>query len=194
MEKTCKLKDGTTVIIRSLTESDIDRSFSFFSGLSRDDIAYLRVDVTKRDVVAQRLRNDELRLTKRLAAWIDDEIVADGAIELSRHGWEKHIAELRLMVADRYQRLGIGMLMAEELYLLAAKEKVEEMIVKLMAPQQQARKIFERLGFHRDVIVKNYLKDVRGRKQDMLLMRCNLDRLWKELEGYFQETEKLERH
>ena len=74
------------------------------------------------------------------------------------------------------------------------KEKVEAIIVKLMAPQVEARKIFSRLGFQEGVVLKNYVKDVRGMKQDLLIMRCNLDALWKELEGSFNEEEKLETH
>ncbi|MBU2646836.1 GNAT family N-acetyltransferase [bacterium] len=194
MEKRCKLLDGREVIIRSAKESDADKSFAFFQSLNADERAYLRVDVSDRRVVEQRLGNRGLRDTKRLVALLDDEIVADGAIELNSAGWESHIAELRLLVADTVQRKGLGMLMAEELYLLAAKEKVEEIIVKLMAPQKEAKKIFTRLGFHEEAVLKNYVKDVRGMKQDLLIMRCNLDALWKELESYFNESENLERH
>ncbi len=194
MEKQCILKDGGEVIIRSSAAGDVDKSFAFFQNLSSEEKAYLRVDVTDRDIVARRLGNHGPIDIKRLVALVDDEIVADGAIELRSAGWESHIAELRLLVADTYQKKGLGMLMAEELYMLAAKEKVEEIIVKLMVPQTEARKIFARLGFHEDVVLKNYVKDVRGLKQDLLIMRCNLDALWKELESNFNEMDKLERH
>jgi L-amino acid N-acyltransferase YncA len=194
MEKKYKLKDGTQVTIRSLTAEDVDKSLAFFQSLSDEERAYLRVDVTDRKMVAQRVNNVGLRNYRRLVAVVDDDIVADGAIELNAHGWEKHIGELRLMVADGFQRKGLGMLMAEELYLLAAEEKVEEIIVKLMAPQKDARRIFYRLGFREDVIIKDYVKDVRGRKQDLVIMRCNLEALWRELEGYFHESDKLEMH
>lgn len=194
MEKTCVLKDGTEVTIRAASPDDVDKSFAFFQDLSSEETAYLRVDVSDRSVVEHRLANHGPGEVIRLLALIDDKIVADGAIELNDAGWESHIAELRLLVSDSYQRKGLGMLMAEELYLLAAKEKVEEIIVKLMAPQTEAMKIFERLGFHKDAVLKNYVRDVRGLKQDLVIMRCNLDALWKELESYFHETDKFERH
>ncbi|NQU65411.1 MAG: GNAT family N-acetyltransferase [SAR324 cluster bacterium] len=194
MEKVFKLKDGTEVTIRPAKESDADQSFAFFQSLPSEEKAYLRVDVEDRNVVVQRLKNQGLHDAKRLFAVIDGQIAADGAIELNSAGWESHIAELRLLVSDAFQGKGLGMLMAEELYLLAAQEKVEEIIVKLMVPQIETRKIFARLGFHEEVILKNYVKDVRGLKQDLLIMRCNLDALWKEMEGHFNEFEKLEHH
>jgi GNAT superfamily N-acetyltransferase len=172
----------------------VNKSFAFFQDLSSEEKAYLRVDVTDRDIVARRLENHGPVDIKRLVALVDDEIVADGAIELRSAGWESHIAELRLLVADSFQKKGLGMLMAEELYMLAAKEKVEEIIVKLMVPQTEARKIFTRLGFHEDVVLKNYVKNVSGLKQDLLIMRCDLDALWKELESNYNEADKLERH
>lgn len=194
MEKRCVLKDGTEVIVRNPRPDDVDKSFAFFQDLSSEEKAYLRVDVSDRTIVAQRLGNKSPVTVKRLLAVVDEKIVADGAIEFNEAGWESHIGELRLLVADSFQRKGLGMLMAEELYLLAAQEKVDEIIVKLMAPQSDAKKIFTRLGFHEDAVLKNFVKDVRGMKQDLVIMRCNLEALWKELESYFNETDKFERH
>jgi len=194
MEKRSVLKDGTEVVIRAARPDDVDKSLAFFQDLSSEEKAYLRVDVSRRDVVAKRLANQGPGSVKRLLAVVGENIVADGAIEFSEAGWESHIGELRLLVADAFQRKGLGMLMAEELYLLAAQEKVDEIIVKLMAPQTEAKKIFTRLGFHEAAVLKGFVKDVRGLKQDLVIMRCNLEALWNELENYFHETDKFERH
>jgi hypothetical protein len=51
MEKTEVLKDGTKVMIRELQVKDLDRLMKFFSSLPPEDRKYLRIDVTKRDVV-----------------------------------------------------------------------------------------------------------------------------------------------
>jgi len=194
MATTKKLTDGTEVTIRTLESSDLDKLYSFFQSLSPEDRLYLRVDVTDRSVVAQRLSNASLRNIKRIAALVDDEIVADGALELNPHGWESHIGEFRLIVSRSVQRKGLGMLMAEELYTLAMNEKVEEMIVKIAAPQQAASSIFHRMGFHDDVVFKNYVKDISGKRHDLMVLRCNLEALWQEIENYFRETEHTDMH
>ena len=99
MKKEVKLKDGTGVLIRELSKDDVDRSFAFFEALPEEDRAYLRVDVTKRELVRQRIYTMESTGIHRLVAVVDDQIVADGALELQSLGWKEHMAELRLIVA-----------------------------------------------------------------------------------------------
>jgi L-amino acid N-acyltransferase YncA len=185
MGKEVVLKDGTTVVIRPLTTEDLDRSFAFFEELPAEDRAYLRHDVTRRKIVEQRIRTMESKGVRRLAAVDDDDrIVADAALELESTGWKQHVGELRLIVARPYRRRGLGMLMARELYSVAAEAKVEELIVKMMRPQVAARSIFRRLGFHEETLLPDYVKDTSGKKQDLILMRCDLEALWRELEDF----------
>jgi ribosomal protein S18 acetylase RimI-like enzyme len=185
MDKTVKLKDGTEVRIHSLSRDDLDHLMAFFRALPEEDRKYLRGDVTKRDVVERRIRDMETGRVERLMAWDGDHIVAVGALELSGHDWTAHVAEMRLIVARPYQRRGLGTLMARELYGLAAHHKVEQIVVSMMAPQVGARSIFQKLGFREELIVPDHLKDRGGHSHDLILMRCDLEALWRELENVF---------
>jgi L-amino acid N-acyltransferase YncA len=189
MEKTVHLKDGAEVVIRPLTAEDLDRSSAFFQGLPAEDREYLRVDVTRPDVVERRIREVAGGKVKRLVAVVNDEIVADGALELGGHDWTCHVGELRLIVARDFQRKGLGMLMARELYALAASEKVEQVIVSMMRPQTAARNIFRKLGFREEITLRDHVKDRSGRTQDLIIMRCDLEALWRELETGFADSD-----
>ena len=182
METKAKLNDGTGIVIRPMTEDDVDKSWGFFQKLPEEDRAYLRVDVTKRDVVEKRITEMQSGVVRRLVALAGDEIVADGALELAGARWKEHVAELRLIVARPYQRKGVGMLMARDLYTLASAEKVEDVVVEMMAPQISARRIFHKLGFKEEAVFPRYVKDITGRKQDLIVMRSELGALWHELE------------
>jgi L-amino acid N-acyltransferase YncA len=81
------------------------------------------------------------------------------------------------------------MLMARELYRLATRAGVEEIVVKMMRPQIAARKIFRRLGFQEEVLLPDYVKDRGGKIQDLIVMRCNLAALWQKLEDYFAHSD-----
>ena len=184
MQKTLRLKDETEVLVREMQREDFDSSLAFFEALPDEDREYLRRDVTKREVVGQRIRENEAGAVRRLVAVVDGQIVADGSLEFPQEGWKGHIGELRLIVGRPYQRKGLGTLMARELYLLAASAKMEEIIVKIMRPQKAALSIFRRLGFRKAASLPEYVRDQAGRRQDLILMRCDLEALWQEMEDF----------
>jgi L-amino acid N-acyltransferase YncA len=184
VHKKVQLRDASEVLVRDMTVEDLEGSLAFFAALPEDDRAYLRRDVTDREIVEERIREIGSGSVRRLIAVIDGRIVADGTLELAGQEWKRHVGELRLIVARPYRRKGLGILMARELYRLAASAKVEEIIVKMMRPQKAARAIFEKLGFRREVVMPDYVKDLGGKKQDLILMRCDLEALWTEMEDF----------
>ena len=111
-----------------------------------------------------------------------DAIVADGALELEGHGWGNNIAELRVIVARPYQRLGLGTIVARELYFLAAERKVDRIVVRMMRPQSGAHRIFKRLGFADEYLIPEHVRDQDGNWQDLIIMRCPLEDLWRDME------------
>lgn len=189
MTSTLRLKDGSEVLIRPMTEDDLDRSLEFFRSLRDEERAYLRVDVTKREVVERRIQAMQSGTVKRLVAAVDDRIVADGALELGAAGWREHMGEIRLIVAPAWQRKGLGMLLARDLYRLAATTGLEDIVAKMMRPQAAARSIFHRLGFREQATLRDYVKDIQGGKQDLIVMHCNLQALWQELEELLSESD-----
>jgi L-amino acid N-acyltransferase YncA len=184
MRKQVKLSDQSEVLIREMTGEDLAASLAFFESLSEQDRAYLRRDTTRREVVERRIREVEAGTTMRLVAVAGDQIVADGSMELSSEEWKKHVGELRLIIARPYRRKGLGIKMAHELFLLAAGARVEEIVVRMMRPQKAARSIFRKLGFQQEVVLPDYVRDLSGTKQDMILMRCDLEALWSEMEDF----------
>lgn len=184
-KKRVKLRDRSEVQIRPLEPADLESMVAFFKKLPKKDRGYLRRDVRDRAVVEQMFEAVERGQARRIVAVAGGKIVAEGALELEPHAWKSHVGELRLVVARPYQRKGLGMLMARELYHVAAGAKLEELIVRMMRPQIAARKIFRRLGFHDETLLHDYVRDLDGVKQDLILMRCDLKALWQELEDYF---------
>lgn len=189
MEKTETLKDGTKVIIRELHIDDLDTLMKFYSALPPEDRKYLRIDVTSRKIVEQRIKLMEAGSIFRIVALHGDEIIADGALELSRDEWRKHQGELRVIVARPYQHKGLGMIMVRELYFLAVEKKVELVVVKMMRPQVGAQRIFRKLGFREELLIPEYVRDQSGKTQDMIIMVCNIQDLWKELDHFYSDSD-----
>jgi L-amino acid N-acyltransferase YncA len=189
MEKTETLKDGTKVTIRNLTVEDLDRLMSFYQSLPEEDMKYLRVDVTNRNIVKQRIEFAEAGNIFRIIALKGDTIIADGALELTTEEWRRHQGELRVIVAEEFRRKGVGMIIMREVYFLAIEKKVEKVVAKMMKPQVAARTICKTLGFHEELVIPDYVKDQTGKSQDLVIMTCDIQELWKELDHFYMDSD-----
>ena len=189
MNKTETLKNGKNVMIRSLTLKDLDKLMDFYRTLPPEDRKYLRVDVTDRDVVAHRIRLIEEGNVIRIIALDKNKIVADGALELSGEEWRRHQGEIRVIVSRRYRRHGLGTVMMRELYFLAAEKNVEKVVAKMMRPQTAARNICHKLGFKEELLLPDYVRDMSGKPQDLIIMICNLQDLWEEVDSFYGDSD-----
>lgn len=184
-ETVVTLKNNRDVLIREMRPDDFERSYEFFRELPSEDRMYLRNDVTRRDIVQRRIKDMEYGRARRLVAIAGDEIVADGTLELAGHGWGENIAEIRLIVARPYQKLGLGRKLTRELYLLAAEHRVDRIVGRVMRPQKRALAVFRKLGFHDEFVIPKHVSDQNGEWQDLVIMRCNLADLWNEMEDSY---------
>lgn len=189
IEKNLSVKDGRQVTVRSMHPTDVERSYEFFCALPEEDRRYLRVDVTRRRVVERRTTELDRSRIERLVVVHDDEIVADGALHLEGHGWGDNIAEIRLIVARDWQRMGLGTLLTRELFHLASKYRVDRIIARLMRPQKGAHRIMKRLGFSEEFLIPEHVRDQDETWQDLIIMRCPLDDLWREMEYQLESSD-----
>ena len=189
MDKIEKLKDGTEVTIRKLRVEDLDLLMEFYRALPIEDRKYLKFDVTDRFVVAKRLRRIESGDDIRIAAVHGGLIVASGALELSGEAWSKHQGEIRVIVARPFQQRGLGTIMIRELYFMAVQNKLQTIVARMMRPQVGSQKIFRRLGFREESILPDFVKDLKGVSQDLIVMTCDVKDLWKELDRLFSESD-----
>ena len=189
MNKNVKLKDGTEIVLRQLKKKDRKLLTAFLSSLPKEDRIYLRVDVTDKETIKQIIKSSKSGESRRIIALDKENIVAAGLLELEKRKWKKHFGEIRLLVSKDYRRKGLGMMIARELYLLAISEKVEEIIVKMMKPQVAAIDIFSRMGFKQEAVLPDYVKDLEGTKRDLIIMRCDVNEMWKELEEYLEDSD-----
>ena len=189
MDKIEKLKDGTEVVIRRLVPEDLDRLMEFYQALPLEDRKYLKFDVTDRKVVAKRLRRVDTGDDIRIVAVHGGVIVASGALELSGEAWSKHQGEIRVIVANPFQKRGLGTIMIRELYFIAVQNQLQTIVARMMRPQVGAQKIFRRLGFRETSLLPDFVKDIRGDRHDLIVMACDVKDLWKELDRLFSESD-----
>ncbi len=82
--------------------------------------------------------------------------------------------------------MGLGQKLIAALFRTAQQKGVEKVVAKMASPQTRARKILERLGFHVDSVIPDYIKDVDGNVHAMVIMSCTLDAMSRELKGFYR--------
>jgi RimJ/RimL family protein N-acetyltransferase len=189
LKKKETLKDGTGILIRTLTLNDLEQLMAFYSSLPYEDRKYLRIDVTDKSTVEKRIRDVECGIAVRIIALLNNNIIAIGALELGSDDWHKSLGELRVAVSRDFQRKGLGLIMLRELYCIAVDHKVEKIVVKMLRPQIAARKICKKLGFREELFLPAYVKDQDKKDQDLLIMTCNIDELWREFELLYKDSD-----
>lgn len=189
MDKTERMKDSTEVTIRRLMPGDVDKLMEFYGSLPEEDRRYLKFDVTDRKVVVRRLRRIESGDDIRIVAIHGGVIVASGALELSGEAWSKHQGEIRVIIARPFQKRGLGTIVIRELYFIAVQNQIQTIVARMMRPQLGAQKIFRRLGFREESMLPDFVKDIQGSAQDLIVMSCNVQDLWKQLDRTFSESD-----
>jgi L-amino acid N-acyltransferase YncA len=81
---------------------------------------------------------------------------------------------VRLVVDTDYRAKGLGTLMLEALIETAKKAGLEILVAEITGGQTEALKILKRLGFTKEAVFYNYVKDQIGEEHDLVVMMKNL--------------------
>ncbi len=190
-----KLRDGTHVLLRPMADGDQSRVKAFYKGLPEEDRLFLRDDVTRDEVVDRWFAELNYERVLPILALTRDESAVIACATLHRYpqGWQRHIGEIRIVVARPFQRRGLGSVMARVIVSEALKAGLDKLIAAMMTDQQGARRAFNLLGFIPEATLKDHVMDLRGRTHDLIIMTRNVRALWEELEqGDISQSRPME--
>ena len=176
--KEVKVRDGSTVVLRPFERKDKDALLAFFQRLPEADRLFLKDNVTDAAVVERWAAELNYDKVFPLLAWRGDTCVADATLHKNLTGWMKHVGTIRIVVAKEYQRLGLGSLVANELFLHALKSGLEKIVAEMMETQHGAIKVFEKLGFRQEATFRGHVRDQIGVRHDLLVFTKDLEDFW----------------
>jgi len=180
--KTARLKDGTEVVLRLITREDGPALLKFFSALPDQDRLFLKEDVTQKEVIDRWLLELDYEKVVPVVAEKDSEIVGDATLHFNSHGWQRHMAEIRCVVATEYQKKGLGTSLMRELVSYADQKGVSRISAKMMDTQASAQGAFERLGFKKAAELRDFVTDIKGRPHNLVVMVNDVSELWRRME------------
>ena len=168
------LQTGTAVTIRQMAKEDEGKLFAFFSRVPAEDRLFLRDDVTRRDVIDAWARELDYERVVPLVAEVGDNIVGDATLHRRKAGWTSHVGKVRVVVEKDYRGKGLGTRMVEELIDIAKKAGLELLVAEVMENQKTALAAFKHLGFEKEAVFYNHVKDQAGKEHNLVVMIKNL--------------------
>jgi RimJ/RimL family protein N-acetyltransferase len=178
--RTIVLRAGEEVRVRPMVPADAPTMVQFFRDLPPEDRLFLRNDVTRPDVVERFVRNEEHVLA--LVAEQHGRIVASATLQRERYGWMTHVGELRLVLARTVQHHGLGTALVRILVKAAVSAGIDKIIALVMDGQVAAEKGIEHLGFRREAVLKGQVRDVSGKRRDLLMYSNDVEHIWDTME------------
>lgn len=172
--KKVRLQSGTSVTIRPMVKEDADKLYAFFSRVPREDRLFLRDDVSIRDVIDSWTQELDYRKVLPLVAEVGGNIVGDATLHRRTFGWTSHVGKVRLVIDKDYRGKGLGTILIEELIDIAKKAGLEQLVAELMSDQTGALSAFKGLGFEKEAVFFNYVKDQMGEERNLVVMIKNL--------------------
>ena len=99
-----------------------------------------------------------------------DRVVGDATLHRYRTGWKQRVGLVRIQIAPDFRNRGLGTAMVRELRHLGEKAALRYLMAEVMADQRGAIRAFEKLGFERAALFRDFVNDAKGRLHDLVIL------------------------
>jgi L-amino acid N-acyltransferase YncA len=166
----------TFKLMRPQDEDTVEQALlKFTQSLPASDLVFLRMDITQPDIVHEWVENILRDRTTTVLAEVNGEVVGYGNLHYGRVQWTRHIGEIRVLVGAKYRGIGLGEVLVNEMMKLAREKGLTRVVAHLGADQPRVRAMFERLGFHAEALLTDWLKDRNHQKHDLVIMTSDVE-------------------
>jgi L-amino acid N-acyltransferase YncA len=161
---------GRTVVLRPLTAEDREPLIAFAGALPEDDLLFLDRDITEPAEVDAWIEDTLEERLVTLVAWEDDVVAGYATFSRGNARWTGHVAELRVVVAQAARGIGLGRLLLELAFEMVLDLAVTKVIARMTPEQTGALKLFQRLGFTQEAVLRDHALDANGLTHDLLVL------------------------
>ena len=162
---------GQRVTLRFMTEDDAELLLAFARALPAHDLVFLHRDITQSDEVQAWIEEIEHGLEGViLAVAADGSVLGYSSVSRSPLSWNRHVAELRVLVGEQGRGHGLGRALTAEAFRIAEDLGVRKMVAQMTLDQLGAIHTFKRLGFTSEALLHDHVMDEDGSTLDLVIM------------------------
>lgn len=173
------LKNKKEALIRPLEGEDEPLLRRFYAEIPEEDRWFMRHDVMDPAVISKWIRALDQGGVYSIVAVSDGRITAHGSLHISNYGATRHIGRFRIMVSPEYRHQRLGTWLILDLIQLAMDKGVREVRADFVKDVEDAAiEAAFKFDFFEKAVLKNYVRDLKGRRHDLLIMTKRLHKDW----------------
>ncbi|NWG16783.1 MAG: GNAT family N-acetyltransferase [Chloroflexi bacterium] len=166
--------NGTKYVFRLMDAKDRHSILNFARGLSESDLSFMRRDITQAEVVDAWIKDIECNRAISIIVEDEDRLVGYGTLYYNQLFWNRHLAEIRVLVSSPYRNRGLGKRLTRELMALAREMPLDKVMVYLAIEDKGAQHMVEEIGFKAEALLTDWIKTRDERTHDLLIMATSL--------------------
>jgi RimJ/RimL family protein N-acetyltransferase len=176
--------DAGDVEFRLMSRADEALVLEFAKALPTHDLLFLPRNISQPKVLSAWIKDIERGDITSLLAVKNGRVVGCGTLVRDPHSWSTHVGEIRMVVSQEVRGQGVGRSLSQETFALALCAGLEKLSVQMTVDQQAAIALFESLGFKAEALLRDHVRDVGGKKHDIVVLGHNVAQVAAQMEAY----------
>jgi ribosomal protein S18 acetylase RimI-like enzyme len=176
--------DAGEIEIRLMSPADEAAVLEFAQKLPTHDLLFLPRNISQPKVLSAWIKEIERGSIISLLAVKSARVVGCGTIVRDPHSWSPHVGEIRNVISPDVRGLGVGRALSQETFALALGSGLEKLLVQMTVDQTGAIAIFEGLGFKAEALLHDHVRDLDGKKHDIVVLAHDVAQVRAQMEAY----------
>jgi ribosomal protein S18 acetylase RimI-like enzyme len=176
--------DAGEIEFRLMSRADEAAVLAFAQQLPTHDLLFLPRNISQSKVLSAWINEIERGDITSLLAIRQGVVVGCGTLVRDPHSWSPHVGEIRMVVSLDVRGQGVGRALSQETFAIAIGAGLEKLSVQMTVDQQAAIALFESLGFKAEALLHDHVRDVDGKKHDIVVLGHNVAQVRAQLEAY----------
>lgn len=169
-----RLRDGTECTIRPLQRQDEVRLRKFFEAVPEEERLFIKRRIGDKRVLRDWCCKIDYEVNLPLVMLNRGRIIGEATLHQRTGGWKRHIGLVTLLTHVDYRGLDVSKLLVQEIVHVAPYCGLKKLEAEVNGERKIAIRALMQLGFRELVRLRDYLRDMKYRPHDYVLLGMDL--------------------
>jgi len=177
------LSDKSEVKVKEIDDEDMNGILLFLKEIPVGDLIIYKEDVCERENPGEWFLDKNKEKLFQIISLSDNKVIGIGTLHKEGIYWQNS-AELKIVIDPNYRGKGLGSVMFNLLLQHGLKLKIQKIIVRYLASNQNFIKILRHYNFQPETLLNQFILDDDKHYKDLIIASFNLDEWNRRFEYY----------